>query len=498
MLPDKLILLFITKTQFLQMKVLKEMKHGAVSIKKLEDEMDLTKRQARKILQNLMTEYEESGFSKKTHTSLILDKDELRCVPQLIDTEYLELINIFQERYFAESNLYQTLLYMLEKRKFSVSDIAKYLIYSESHVYKLLGKLKELFQLLKIDIRLMKINETLIELAGSESTIRMLHYLSIAVISKGNYWLFKTITQEEVTNLRLSINFDHYQNLSPLGKKRINYLLAVSLISLKNGYQIHDLPLELVELGETVYKEEMDACLEKLTVKKMIDGTNSRNECIHFAFLSNYFAQDLNKKEEKEELGRKLGELKKNSIVTKCKKLLTCMIDYFHIPETIFYQLLYYLTNKLVTIHHLELYKFMPIYHDALPTNRYGSYIERCIDKNLKSYQNEPSYNHIKNSFVQVILGNLVSNSLKSEHKVYVEFFNLPESKNIVENVITNYYNNKRIKIVESYHHADIVISDTHGYEDKDLFYFKHISDKDSWTRLGSYFNKVIVNTYKF
>lgn len=218
MLPDKLILLFITKTQFLQMKVLKEMKHGAVSIKKLEDEMDLTKRQARKILQNLMTEYEESGFSKKTHTSLILDKDELRCVPQLIDTEYLELINIFQERYFAESNLYQTLLYVLEKRKFSVSDIAKYLIYSESHVYKLLGKLKELFQLLKIDIRLMKINETLIELAGSESTIRMLHYLSIAVISKGNYWLFKTITQEEVTNLRLSINFDHYQNLSPLGK----------------------------------------------------------------------------------------------------------------------------------------------------------------------------------------------------------------------------------------------------------------------------------------
>ena len=77
--------------------------------------MDLTKRQARKILQNLMTEYEESGFSKKTHTSLILDKDELRCVPQLIDTEYLELINIFQERYFAESNLYQTLLYVLEK-----------------------------------------------------------------------------------------------------------------------------------------------------------------------------------------------------------------------------------------------------------------------------------------------------------------------------------------------------------------------------------------------
>ncbi|MDY4307889.1 hypothetical protein SNF32_14075 [Enterococcus mundtii] len=63
----------------------------------------------------------------------------------------------------------------------------------------------------------------------------------------------------------------------------------------------------------------MDACLEKLTVKKMIDGTNARNECIHFAFLSNYFAQDLNKKEEKEELGRKLGELKKNSIVTKCK-----------------------------------------------------------------------------------------------------------------------------------------------------------------------------------
>lgn len=65
MLPDKLILLFITKTQFLQMKVLKEMKHGAVSIKKLEDEMDLTKRQARKILQNLMREYDESEFSKK-------------------------------------------------------------------------------------------------------------------------------------------------------------------------------------------------------------------------------------------------------------------------------------------------------------------------------------------------------------------------------------------------------------------------------------------------
>lgn len=41
------------------------MKHGAVSIKKLEDEMDLTKRQARKILQNLMREYEEIGFSKK-------------------------------------------------------------------------------------------------------------------------------------------------------------------------------------------------------------------------------------------------------------------------------------------------------------------------------------------------------------------------------------------------------------------------------------------------
>lgn len=174
------------------------------------------------------------------------------------------------------------------------------------------------------------------------------------------------------------------------------------------------------------------------------------------------------------------------------------MIEYFHIPETIFYRLLYYLTNKLVTIHHLELYKFMPIYHDALPKNNYGTYIERCIDKSLKSYQNQHSFNHIKNSFVQVVLGSLASNSLKSEHKVYVEFFNLPESKNIVENIITHYYNSKRIKIVESYHHADIVISDTHGYEDKELFYFKHILDKESWTRLGSYFNKIIVNTYKF
>ncbi|OUK04357.1 hypothetical protein BZZ03_07745 [Lactococcus petauri] len=59
-----------------------------------------------------------------------------------------------------------------------------------------------------------------------------------------------------------------------------------------------------------------------------------------------------------------------------------------------------------------------------------------------------------------------------------------------------NIYNRNLIEITENYKKADIIISDTIGYDvdQENYYYFKNIFDKKSWIKLGEYINKKVIN----
>lgn len=83
----------------------------------------------------------------------------------------MALTNSIREKYLSESSLFQVLLFVLEKRYFSISMMAKELSYSESYAYKLYNKLKKFLCFMNTGINLTKKNDVLIQLTGNESTI---------------------------------------------------------------------------------------------------------------------------------------------------------------------------------------------------------------------------------------------------------------------------------------------------------------------------------------
>ncbi|EGO7756728.1 TPA: helix-turn-helix domain-containing protein [Enterococcus faecalis] len=490
MLPTELADFFLTKSQLQKLHILKTLETKTVPFSELEEQLNISKRKIREVVSSLSEEIlsDPINFS----FTITMEKETIHFSTNIEDSEYVKLTNNFREKYLSESSLFQVLLFALEKRVFSVLNMANDLSYSESYAYKLFGKLKIFLQFMDLGIQITKKNETLVHLTGNESVIRILHYLAISVASKGNHWLFKTITEKEVLTTQSYIKSERYEKLSPIGKNRVNYILAVYELALKNGCKMSELNSEVIALGDAINKEkEINLYLKYLKEEFVESDVQLHDELIHLAFLINYFTQEIRTENEKIDLGKYLYSLKKNSIVNDCIKVLDMIIERYNLPQTSYFLLLYSLCNRLVVIHYLGLFKFMPLYKVPPILGQIECFVENCLDKGLNTYRKFPSFNKIKYSFTQIITGYLTL-LLPAQQTVYVEFFHRPEYKSIVENAIKHNYNDEVIKVTNDYSKADIIISDTYGYDKSKFFYFKDVFDQDSWEELGHYLNQVI------
>lgn len=492
MIPDELARLFLSRTQLQKLTILKELTSGITTFNRLEEKLELSKRKTKEGVISLSRELEEKK-AEYVHT-LFIDKERIQFSKKLKDSEFVTLTNRIREQYLSESSLFQTLLFVFEKREFSIFMMSKELSYSESYAYKLYNKLKNFFNFMNAGIQLTKKSEVLIQLTGNESTIRILHYLAVSVVSKGNCWPFKTITQEEIAAIQSYINSRRYDRLSPIGKNRVNSILAVYELALKNGYKLSELDDEVVKLAETINKEkEIDLYLKYLKKENKSNEIQLQEELIHLAFVINYFTQEIRADEEKQDIGKNLCSMTSNFIVKECIGLLDEITKRYHIAEGSYHILLYSLCNRLVVIHYLGLYNFMPLYNVPPLLGKIECFVENCVDRSLNSYKEEPSFEKLKYNMTQVITGYLIL-IFPIRKKIYVEFFHRPEYKSIIENAIRHNYNQEVLQITNNYQKSDIVISDTYGYDKKKFFYFNDVFDQDTWEKLGLYLNQTISN----
>lgn len=490
MIPTELADFFLSKSQLQKLYILKQLETKTVTFSDLEKKLSISKRKIKEIVSNLS---EEILSDPKNYTfTVTMDKEQIHFSKNIEASEYVKLTNDFRGKYLSESSLFQVLLYVLEKRVFSVLNMANDLSYSESYAYKLFGKVKQFLNFMDLGFEITKKNETLVHLVGDESSIRILHYLAISVASKGNHWLFKTITEKEILSTQAYIKSERYEKLSPIGKSRVNYILAVYELALKNGYKLSEMDKEVIALGDAINKEkEINLYLKYLQKEVVGNEVQLHEELIHLAFFINYFTQEIRTDKEKIALGNYLYSLKHNSIVKDCIKVLNMIVERYNLPKDSYFLLLYSLCNRLVVIHYLGLFKFMPLYKVPPIIGQVERYVENCLDTGLESYKKFPSFNKIKYSFTQIITGYLLL-LLPAQQKVYVEFFHRPEYKSIVENAIKHNYNDEVINITNDYSKADIIISDTYGYDKSKFFYFRDVFDQDSWEELGLYLNQVI------
>ena len=492
MIPDELANIFLSKTQMQKLIILKELESGMTTFDSLEKRLGIPKRKVKEGVTSLLSEIQTYEFRQQI--TLIMNKEIIQFENKLRDSDFIKLINDFRVKYLTESSLYQVLLFVFEQRLFSILTMANDLSYSESYAYKLLGKLKQFFQYMNCGIQLTKVNESLIQLAGNESTVRLFHYLAISLASKGNHWLFKSMTQSEILAVQSYINSKRYEKLSPIGKNRVNYIVAVYELALKKGRKLSELDREVIELGEVINKEkEINLYLNYLKEEIGDNEMPLHEELIHLAFVINYFTQEIRSDEEKQALGNALYAVKNNFIVNTCIQLLDKVVKRYSLPKEAYNLLLYSLCNRLVVIHYLGLYRCMPLYNVPLLIGQMECFVETCIDEVLSTFKDETSFEKIKYSFTQIITGYLVLN-IPTKQKIYVEFFRRPEYKSIIENAIKHNYNHQVLQVTSDYSEADIVVSDTSGYDKTKFFYFRDVFDQNAWEELGLYLNQVISN----
>lgn len=490
MVPEELASLFLSRTQLEKLFILKQLETGITSFSSLETKLKISKRKIKENVMSLIKEINVSATDQRFELSI--DREIIQFKLKLKNNEYIEMVNGFRERYLLESSLYRVLLFVLEKRTFSVVTMANDLSYSESYAYKLFSKLKQFFQYTSYGIQLIKENDLFFKLDGDESGIRILHYLAISVGSKGNRWLFTSITQNEIMNAQFYVESNRYKGLSPVGKNRVNSILAVYELALKNKSYLTDLNEEVNELGNAINREvEISLYLKYLKKEVVFNNTQLHEELIHLGFLTNYFAQEVKTEDEKEILGKRIQLLGNNSIVKTCVYILKLINKRYELTEKSNNILLYSLCNRFVVIHYLGMYRFMPLYKVPPLLGDREKFVEECISSSLTDYKYEVSCEKVKYSFTQIIIGYLNLEFPLSQN-IYVEFFYRPEYKSIIENAIKHNYNQKVLQITNNYLEADIVISDTHGYDKKKFFYFRDVFDQDSWEKLGLYLNQVI------
>lgn len=144
MIPEELLDLFFTKKQMYKLKILRELRQGSISTLKIEQSLRLLKRETREIKQALIQDI-NNILAEHSCNKLTINQDHLIFSPPITEEQYVDLLDNMKEMYFLSSPLYKLLIFVLEKRRFTLIEIASSLSYSESHSYKILNKLKEFF-----------------------------------------------------------------------------------------------------------------------------------------------------------------------------------------------------------------------------------------------------------------------------------------------------------------------------------------------------------------
>ncbi|EGO6697933.1 hypothetical protein GP419_002620 [Enterococcus faecalis] len=493
MLPEEICNLFLTKIQVQKLTIIYEMHSNKLQLFEIETFLDEPRKKIKRVAESLKLDISEYSRKKKKKCSLIIEKEKIYFSPDICDEEFVNLKSFLQEEYLQASGAYRGLLYILEKRCFSIIKLAKHLSYSESYTYKIMKKIKEFLIVMDLDIFISKKNETILQLIGDEVSIRLLHYLTIHYVSVNETWWFQTIHKHQIDAEYSFLNSNRMKKLSKSNLQRVHIILAINELAIKKGCLSKDLPSSVIHLGKIINKEkELSRYLKDLNKKRSGKTNKLHEEVLQFASILNYFTQELRTKEEKINIGKEIVSNEGNEIAKPCLSLLNQICKKYEISKDIYYILVYQLCNRLIVIHYLNYFKFMKFDKRQVLKGETEKYIESIVKESLGKYCSEESYQKLLLSFTQVVISYLTLSSVASL-KIYIEFHRSPEYKVIIENILAHNYRKQVLRIVDDYKEADIVISDTFVPGDKEkFFYFQDVFDSTAWYNLGTYLNEII------
>lgn len=493
MFPEEICSLFLTKIQVQKLTIIYEMHSNKLQLFEIESFLNEPRKKIKRVVESLKLDISEYSRINKKRCSLIVEKEKVYFSPDLCDEEFVNLKSFLQEEYLRASGAYRGLLYILEKRCFSITKLAKHLSYSESYTYKIMKKIKEFLIVMDLEIFISKKNETILQLLGDEVSIRLLHYLTIHYVSANEKWWFHTIHKQRIDTEYSFMNSNRIKKLSKSNLQRVHIIFAIYEIAIKKGCLSKDLPNSVVHLGKIINKEkELSKYLNDLNKKRAVKTNNLHVEVLQFASLLNYFTQELRTKEEKINIGKEIVNNESNEIAKPCISLLKQVCKKYTMSKDIYYILAYQLCNRLIVIHHLNYFKFMKFNKCQVLKGETEKFICSIVEESLKEYCSEESYQNLLLSFTQVVLSYLTLSSGESL-KIYIEFHRNPECKVIIENILIYNYRKQVLRIVDDFNEADIVISDTFIPGDKEkFFYFHDVFDRTAWYNLGTYLNEIM------
>ncbi|ELT8948130.1 helix-turn-helix domain-containing protein, partial [Enterococcus faecalis] len=269
-----------------------------------------------------------------------LNKNNIYFSQNIKDEEYTQLLYYIREKYLLSSSLYQSLLFVLEQRSFSVIDIACSLSYSESYTYKLISKLNTFFCLVDIGIKINKKNKNTLYLSGDEVVIRLLQYLLINIVSTKDSWHFQTILESQTEILHSFANSNRTKRFSCTNLKRVKVIIAVYEIAIRRGDLSSALPSSVRSVGRIINKEkEIYVYLNYLRKRELGETRELYEELLQLAFIINYFTQELRTKNEKIKLGKELVKNSENPIIKPCVGLINRICKKYKLSESSYYLL---------------------------------------------------------------------------------------------------------------------------------------------------------------
>ncbi|KXT62908.1 helix-turn-helix domain-containing protein [Lactococcus sp. DD01] len=485
-IPEEVISLFLNELQIKKLNILNNITSDGITLEYIEKIFNYTPRKAKDFAKNFVEEI--NSYIIESKGCLVILNNTIYFSDNVHEYNFIKIIQETRETYVEHSSLYRFLTYILKKRNFDVRDITENIFYSESYVYKLIAKVNILFSSLNLKIYFEK-NNDMFSLCGNEIEIRYLYYFTISVVAKGTKQYLDLI-DSKFSDSFIGSYSKEFNRLSPIGKTRVYYFIAIFSSSISTQNFLPELSDEIKELVciFTRYNENTNLDASGPPKNRYILNEN----LVLFCIIS-YFTQEFYTDFEKSKIGNTLSNIKDNHVVDTCKALLQQVCSKYSLDTFTFNLMLYTLCNNMIVIHYLKLYKFMYLkenhYYGSVDTK----FIKQCIDLNLTYFTSKEDYAKLKSNFFQIIVSEV---SLVPTVKIYIEFFQQPEYKSFIKNTLKNIYNRNLIEITENYKKADIIISDTIGYDvdQENYYYFKNIFDKKSWIKLGEYINKKVIN----
>ncbi|MBO0441690.1 helix-turn-helix domain-containing protein [Candidatus Enterococcus ikei] len=479
MLLDNLKNILLEKKQLQKLIIIHQLHSGSILISSLEKKCNVSRKELKRIITIVNEEMCEVKKLKNSNDLIFIKDESVHLNSEISNNDYCSILIKLRKKYLLSSSVYNVLLFTLEKREFTISDLSESLFYSDSYTYKIIKKLDLFFFNMESDIKLKKKDKVYI-ITGSEISIKIFHFLLAMLVSDENTWIFKNI-KKNCCVCCTNKDLKNHQLLTRVNQTRLKILLSVfeaskTNVSLPSTIDINN------RIGKIMVNEE--AYSLNLGETNLLDN----KEQICLSFLIHYFCQELRTKEQKIIIGKKLSTCD-DTLVQLVVNFLNDIKCYFNLPDKYYYEILYTLYKRITVIHHLGLYQYMCNTELVIKEGKVEQCLERLVEKHFNKYKNEKSYSQLKCSLIPVCSSYIKLTNIQAS-KVYVEFNHYSEYRTMIINKLKLNYCEKILKVEEEYDSADIIIGDSPRINtDKKIFIYHGTPDSSTWNCLREFLN---------